>query len=686
MALITRSGTNDLHGSAYFFFRPTATSANDWFNKYTEDQLGEPNKPARLDRKTFGGAIGGPIKKDKLFYFFNYEGQRTSEQITVTRTVPSDTLRQGIIQYACNPSADPNCSTGNANVTVSQNPAFVPLLVATLTPQQFAFMDPNCFGIGTCQVPGANPAVLQVFKQYPHANGTITGDGLNFGSYTFASPVPASLNTLIGKVDYNITQNQHLFVRGGLMDDSTQAAEQFPGQTAASSSRINTKGIAVGHTWTVRVNLINNFRYGYTRPSVSTIGIATQPIVGFGGLDYLDPPAYNQKSQIAVNNFVDDLTWVKGKNTFQFGGNVRLIHNDFQGTTLSYNNGFTNAFYLAPGRIANSGSSLDPGAFQFPAVDSSYGSTYDNAAAALAGLVSQVTANYNYQFQQNSNQMSLFNQGAYVPRKYYSFETEYYLQDTIRLRPSLTMTLGLRQSLLQPPYEANGQQISPTMSLHDWYLGRAAAAANGQSYSPTLEFNRSGQANGKAPYWAWDYADIAPRFALAWTPSAEQGLLSAVFGAKGQTTVRMGYGIYYDHFGQGVVQSFNRYGAFGLTTSITNASGVQTVDGVPRFTGLNDIPPSLVGTAPPPVYPFVPDSSGPSSFQITWGLDDKLKTPYSHAFDFSWSRELKGDFILEVSSFSRLSTTGRIYLPAPPARRIPNYGTTLAPAPFRGAP
>jgi len=632
VALITRSGTNDLHGSAYFFFRPTATSANDWFNKYTEDQLGEPNKPARLDRKTFGGAIGGPIKKDKLFYFFNYEGQRTSEQITVTRTVPSDTLRQGIIQYACNPSADPNCSTGNANVTVSQNPAFVPLLVATLTPQQFAFMDPNCFGIGTCQVPGANPAVLQVFKQYPHANGTITGDGLNFGSYTFASPVPASLNTLIGKVDYNITQNQHLFVRGGLMDDSTQAAEQFPGQTAASSSRINTKGIAVGHTWTVRVNLINNFRYGYTRPSVSTIGIATQPIVGFGGLDYLDPPAYNQKSQIAVNNFVDDLTWVKGKNTFQFGGNVRLIHNDFQGTTLSYNNGFTNAFYLAPGRIANSGSSLDPGAFQFPAVDSSYGSTYDNASAALAGLVSQVTANYNYQFQQNSNQMSLFNQGAYVPRKYYSFETEYF----------------------------QGGRIGLTV--------------------------RRRCRTGKAPYWAWDYADIAPRFALAWTPSAEQGLLSAVFGAKGQTTVRMGYGIYYDHFGQGVVQSFNRYGAFGLTTSITNASGVQTVDGVPRFTGLNDIPPSLVGTAPPPVYPFVPDSSGPSSFQITWGLDDKLKTPYSHAFDFSWSRELKGDFILEVSSFSRLSTTGRIYLPAPPARRIPNYGTTLAPAPFRGAP
>ena len=702
VALITRSGTNNLHGSAYFYYRPTGTSANDWFNKYAEQTSGEPNKPAYLDRKTFGGAIGGPIVKNKLFYFFNYEGQRTNEQTTVTRTVPSDTIRQGIIQYQCAPITDANgniitpadqvCPGGSQQIqgidpsalptlspkmyTVNVQPAYT----ALGTPQ-FASMDPNCSTQSnpTCpNGPGANAAVLQVFNKYPHANGTLTSDGLNSGSYTFASPLPANLNTLIGKIDYNVTQNQHLFVRGNLQDDSISAAEQFPGQPASSSSRFNTKGLAVGYTWTVRNNLINNFRYGYIRPSVSSIGSATQSFVSFRGLDDLNPIVYNQKSQISVNNFVDDLTWVKGKNTFQFGGNLRLIHNDFQNTNLSYYSAFTNVSWLAPSGIANFGTSLDPAAFGFPAVDPNYSSTYDNSAVALAGLVSQATANYNYQLAQNSNNISVLPYGAYVNRKYYSFEVEYYLQDTIRLTPSLTLTLGLRQTFLQPPYEANGQQVSPTTSIHEWYIARGNAAANGQSYSPALVFDRSGQANGKPPYWAWDYANIAPRFALAWAPGGQNGLLGAVFGSKGQTTVRLGYGIYYDHFGQGVVESFDRLGSFGLSSNLTIASNTQTVDGTPRFTGLNDIPASLLPSAPTPSYPFVPPSTGNSAFQSTWGLDDKLKTPYAHGFDFSWAREFKGDWVLELSYVGRLGRRllQQLDFAMPTNLRDPQSGTT----------
>src|SRR6266567_7900554 len=90
--------------------------------------------------------------------------------------------------------------------------------------------------------------------------------------------------------------------------------------------------------------------------------------------------------------------------------------------------------------------------------------------------------------------------------------------------PNLVLTFGLRYTLLQPPYETTGTQTAPSVSLNDWFSRRFAAMQAGQTYAPTVTFNLSGQANGKQPYWNWDYKDIAPRFAFAWSPSTDSGL------------------------------------------------------------------------------------------------------------------------------------------------------------------
>ncbi len=164
VSLVTKSGTNQLHGSLYEYNRSSLGEANDWFNKQAELSNGLPNVPGKLIRNTFGASLGGPIKKDKAFFFVNYEGQRTAENQQQTLTVPTASMRAGNIQYL---------ATGNSTIALS--------------PAQIAAMDPNCSGNGTCPWgPGVDPNVLAVLNQYPSPNGFSAGDGLNTASYHLA--------------------------------------------------------------------------------------------------------------------------------------------------------------------------------------------------------------------------------------------------------------------------------------------------------------------------------------------------------------------------------------------------------------------------------------------------------------------------------------------------------------------
>src|SRR2546422_5757701 len=175
VSLITKSGTNNFHGSLYEYHRNTITSANDYFVKVAELQSGQPNKPPKLIRNIFGGSLGGPIMKDRLFFFVNYEGSRQREEASVLRIVPSDDLRQGRIRYVCDATDTTNCATGNPNVNVVNDPNLG--LVATLTPAQIQAMDP--LGLGN------NPVMLSYFNSFPEPNDFNQGDLLNFVGYRF---------------------------------------------------------------------------------------------------------------------------------------------------------------------------------------------------------------------------------------------------------------------------------------------------------------------------------------------------------------------------------------------------------------------------------------------------------------------------------------------------------------------
>lgn len=625
VTLVTRSGTNSLHGSVYEYHRDTYFAANDWFNKAAEVSSGLPNKPGSLIRNTFGARLGGPIKKDKLFFFLNYEGQRTAENQQQNLTVPTDSFRAGNLSYDC--TGDPTCPAGG---------------VQTLTPADLAKMDPNCAPVnGPCPGHGIDPAALATLQAYPHVNSA-GGDGFNTGGFTFSAPNPISLNTYIAKFDYQLSDRHHLFVRGNLLSDRISGAPQFPGEPPSFTQVNTSKGIAVGDSLTISNTLINNFRYGYIRQALNNIGAGNNSFSDFAGISPLTAENSTTLLNVPVHNFVDDVAWTKGKHTLEFGANYRLIHNNAVSNSVSFNAATTGSANISNAQIANSGQSFDPAQFGFPAVSAAFGANYDNAVTAIAGLLSTINVHNTYRVTSTTS-ANLLPTGTSIARNFKANEFEYYALDSWRVRPNLTITFGFRHTLLQVPYEVNGQQVQPNLDLHQWFLNRSIAAAQGLGNQPQFAFAPSGQSRGGKPFWNMNKADIAPRFAIAYSPDSK-------------TSIRAGAGMYYDHFGEGIVDSFSQFGSFGLTSTQAAPSNIFTPDNVPRYTGRNNVPTNALT---PPLssvtYPdFPPNDPLTNGFTFNSdGIDDHLKTPYSIAADFSVQRRVARGWTLEADYVGR---------------------------------
>ena len=617
VSLLTKSGTNKYHGALYEYYRPTNTVANDWFNKATQVGSGLPNVPQKYVLNTFGGSIGAPIKKDKLFYFFNYEGQRKAIDQVVTATVPTASF-MGTGAFAGNPSLGYINSAGATEY---------------LSSAQFAALDSGCSTNLPC---GVNPNVIQYYSSVPVANGPpTTGDGINNGSYIFTSPYPSTLNTSILKFDYNLSSKQQIFARGNLQKDIQSGLENLAGQPPATWHEDNTKGLAFGYTWSPTSHIVNDLRYGYIRQGYSTSGIGKGSYVFFRFLTQPTAQTRSTKVNVPVHNVIDTFTLNKGTHTISIGGNWRLIQNHRGTDANSYNEDSTNPYWLG-----------DNPAQPADGVDSGFSNSYNIAYATLIGTVPSLTSTYNYSINKGQGTADLLANGSFINRSFRSNEFEYYVQDSWRIKPNLTVTAGLRHTILQTPYETNGQQVSPTVDTDQWFKHRGTAAAQGQVFEDLLTFAPSGKANNAPGYWPHQKLNFAPR-------------LSAVYSPDGKTSIRAGAGIYFDHFGEGIVDAFDQEGSFGLTTSVTNPASSFTFENSPRFTfnspGVPNVIPNSACTYPSSVkYPFTPLASSACGFAITWGIDNHLKTPYSESFDFSIQRQLPGGFLFEEAYVGRI--------------------------------
>ena len=269
----------------------------------------------------------------------------------------------------------------------------------------------------------------------------------------------------------------------------------------------------------------------------------------------------------------------------------------------------------------------------FPAVDPGGVSTYGDTFIPLLGVISEVDANYNYD--RDGNVLPL---GAPVVRRYATDEYEMFAQDSWKLGPNLTVTAGLRYSLFSPPWEVNGLQVAPDISLGNWFEQRRALMLAGRSTSeaPDVHFDLAGPANNKPGYYKWDKNNFAPRVAVAWSPQADGGFFGALTG-NGKMVIRGGYSIVYDRIGTALATNFDKAGAFGLSTALSSQFGGHNEDDPSiRFAGLDVIPPTLPA-APPGGFPQTPPSYAGI---ITEALDGNIQTPYAHSFNVVVGREL----------------------------------------------
>ena len=157
---------------------------------------------------------------------------------------------------------------------------------------------------------------------------------------------------------------------------------------------------------------------------------------------------------VPVHNIIDNLTWTHGNHTVQGGVNWRLVGNNRFTNANSFNSASTNPYWI--------GSTVpDPGSLGLPAVGSGFSNNYLIAYANLVGTVPELDNVYNYTVNGNGQSASQLPDGATIPRQYRANEFEWFLQDTWRPLSNLTLTFGLRHTILQTPYDINGQQVSP---------------------------------------------------------------------------------------------------------------------------------------------------------------------------------------------------------------------------------
>jgi len=662
VALATKSGTNSFHGSAYEYNRNTIFSANDPFLKSSQISSGESNTAPKLLRNVFGVTFGGPVRKNRLFFFANYEGRRDAQGTSVLRDVPSASLQQGDLQYLCQLNADgsldtKDCRGGTVNGVSGVQPGYY-----ALGPTQIRAMDPLHIGPST--------AMEAVLKQYQTANEN-AGDGLNILGYRFSSNADSSFNTYIVKSDWhlNTSGSETLFWRGETQNFKEPGLQQFPGQSAATTILDDSKGSTVGLTSVISPRLINNFHWGFIRQGVKTAGTSQYPAVELTNLDDLIPFTRSITYFVPSNQLTDSLNWTRKNHTFEFGGDLFLIRNNSSSYANSFSDVQTNPVYLNTGGIANTPSPLDPFNNGYPAVDPSFGPNYDAAAGILVGIFAEGDGKYN--FTRNGNALP---QGAPIGRRYAINDYEFYGQDTWRMTPRLTLTYGLRWVLEAPPYETNGLQVAPCVeaaaggctnqNVADWFNHTAQSASQGQSANSAgeISFVLGGPVNHGPGLWNWDHKDFSPRIAVAWAPDTGDGWVSKILGKKDQFSIRGGYSIMFDHFGVPIVNSFDQHGSFGLSTDLGNPAGVVTVANAPRFTclvpgssgqsclptpcaNLNN-PGCLLGPTPSGSFPVTPSNT---AFAINWGLDQTLKTPYTHVFNFSLSRQITPQSSLQIA-------------------------------------
>jgi outer membrane receptor protein involved in Fe transport len=649
--LTTNSGTNEFHGNLREYYRGERFAANTFFN----NRAGVP-RPA-LQRHQFGGSLGGPLPmfnfgeggplfnsgKDKLFFFFDYEGRRDESESTNVRIVPLQSFREGRIGYINNSNGNTCPTNSRANVN--------PGCISYLTPEQVRALDPQGIGV--------NQAFLNYLNnRYPLPNDLTGGNGINTGAFRFNSPVSRRDHTYTTRIDSNLTSKQKLFgrftiARRNQTDTLNSVAQQFPDDVGGPLIVDRSNAWVVGHSWIISPAFFNQATVGVTTavldfpntnapafPSEFTFGMGLS--APYAGID-------QQFRTVKTPTIRDDMTWTKGSHTFQFGGQFKPIRsnsrnvNDLNFVTIS---GAALDASLRPANL-RTGSA---------AVNTAVNNAFDAAFGFALGRYSSITTNYVYDSNGNPQAPGT---GKIVNWAYDEYEL--YAQDNWKARSDLTLNFGLRWHYYNPPYETNGIQSASNVDyreLLDIRIANAAAGIGGAAAEPITRYDLVGKANDREPIYEGDKNNFAPRVGFAYNPSFKGGLMGAIFGDR-KTVLRGGASMVYDRVGGGITFLLDQVSYIFDNSAAVNFTGANARERLlnnPRFQSINSLP--VQPAAPPITRPFTPfvvggEPVGLAQGQSNFQTDRNFQIPYSYTYSVGFQRELPGNFLLDVSYVGR---------------------------------
>lgn len=635
--LSTKGGSNEFHGNVREYNRTAATAANSFFNNRSGIA-----RPA-LTRNQFGGSIGGPIKRDALFFFFDYEGRRDAQQVSNLRVVPLNHFRNGGLGFINNTAG---CAS-NARLNTNPN------CITILTPAQVKALDPK--GVG------GNASLLSfINSRYPVANDLTAGDGINTGGFRFNAPSKRQDNTYTTRIDWNANSAHKLFGRFNIArriqtDTVNSVAAQFPGDPETAQIVVRDYTWVVGHTWTVSPTFVNQATVGAARSGLlfPTLFKPNSPIDATFGMGLADPYASisDQDRFVLVPTIRDDATWTRGTHSFEFGGSFKPIDSK---------SGLVNDLQFPTVGIGGLLGALDPSLRPLTILsnaNTTVTGNYDAAFAFLLGRFASVQTNFNY-----DTQGKAFAPATGKHRDYKYNELELYFQDNWRVRNNLTLNFGVRWHLYPAPYEANGFQAAQDVDmrqLFDLRQRQNAAGVRGDTVEPFLRYDLIGKANNARSLYETDLNNFGPRFGFAYTPNFKEGFLGSLFGDN-KTVIRGGGSVVFDRPGGAItfIQDQVSYLFDNVATTLygNEATAAQALIANPRFTGIANLP--VQNVAPTITRPFTPfvDSGFPfglSTGEFNYAVDQRFRIPYSIQYSIGFQRELPGNFILEASYVGR---------------------------------
>jgi hypothetical protein len=685
----TKSGTNGFHGDAFYFNRNSAYASNEFFN----NALGLRRPDLKLNQ--WGFDVGGPIIKNKTFFFGSYQGNNIKQSAPIssffgTPLVYTSVARTGVFRYVrgtVTPTGGkPQTQNGPALVDSSGN--LLPGIATCSAANSFS----NCvdsYSIAAANDPqgiGFDPATSGLLKSLPQANQFAgVGDGLNTAGFAWNPPTKFVGPNVLVRVDHTFGPNDNLFVRWlqnyfntSEGDFINARPEVFPGFSPLGEVNRIGKNLAISYRHTFSPTLVNELTLGFNRFAFLFTFGESNP--GFGN-PAKDPPWADQcvygsfvnvsapdcvsphtARAVTVPQFIDNLTWTHGAHTFRAGINFRFyIHNDSRG--------FFGGTILAPGVVFNQGGIGSSGVFTsnaaqcnglsvttgpdgftcIPDTRSSVSAAQRPSSTDISDLRQAITELAGIPFSINQSYRADFAANQYLTAKYATVYTrahqyDSYIQDEWKLRPNLTLNIGLRWEFNPAPYDSK-QSLTPNV-FPDGSQGTVTFAKSNRWFANN------------------NWAALAPRVGIAWSPDSK-------------TSVRAGYALLFDTISTFQVTAIaGKMPGFmlGCTSGIDFTGTVSTTSGCVSPAGLTLAPAAcntatsctarisqsfpvsipLPGTTPS--AQLSPPISSSGLAPAIGAFDQNMKNPSVHEWSLTIQRELPQKFVAEIGYIGKRGT------------------------------